>query len=716
MSALKAEAFAQYEGDVTKLTQSDIGWAAVRSSASLVIGGGRDNGDCLRMPFAANDISFDAGARMALAGATVEAYVHEAYLTPQYPAAQNNQGILHAWTAAGQSGPIFNISVAPSGAIEVYSGAGSLLGTSAAGVVTPGAQQAIAMHFVISASIGEIEVRLNGASVPVLHLTSLNLGSTGASLLTFNRNVASGGGAYNTDVMDIFINDNSGTENTGFNGDPRLTFLRARADFASEQGWTPQRREIFGTGVIQFPNNNSGVTAADASAMRVGAGDFTVETFGHFVSLPSGSNKATLFSKWLETGDVRSWQLFFGGASLNSNHLELRVSTDGTAATVSSPISVSWSPIVGRRYHIAVQVASGLATLYIDGIRQNAPVAFPTPADNSALFCIGGQQFLSLGTMTTDASFMGFMDEFRFTKGVARYGSGFAVPTSPYGRNSTDDPNYTSVVLLIGADSSISDESQSPRVLTTVGGAIRYAPDDAAPGNYKVILHGDRDDTYVEAPFLAAQGIQTYTINPTAGDTSTIDGNVYTFTSPLTNTAGHVLIGATIDDTINNLVAAVNGDAGAGTLYGTGTATSTNTSAANRGADQLVIDANTLGSAGNSIVVASSNSSNPWSGATLLGGADIPDPSSFVLDRLPPHTVSVLAAVLIHRSRKTDSGDCNVQPSLVTNDGSSQNGVDQPLTTNFVYYNSIFETDPGTMGGLTPSTFINARIRLDRTQ
>src|SRR5690606_6432392 len=125
--------------------------------------------------------------------------------------------------------------------------------------------------------------------------------------------------------------------------------------------------------------------------------------------------------------------------------------------------------------------------------------------------------------------------------------------------------------------------------------------------------------------------------------------------------------------------------------------------------DQLLVSANTLGSAGNSIAVSSSNSNNVWSsGSTLAGGTDLPDPSAFVLERLPAHTTTVLAAALIHRSRKTDSGDCNVQPAFVTQDNSSENGFDQPLTTNFIFYNSIIEVDPSTMAGLTPSSFINA--------
>lgn len=719
MAVLRMEAFAQYEGDVSQLTQSDNGWAAFPTSGALVVGGGRAGGDRYENQGGSNDVAFNNGLRNALPAAANEAWVHFGYLTPQYPSDQRLQGLLHAWTIAGSSGLVFAAYVNPAGAIEVYNSAGTLLGTTANGVIATGAQHAVAIHFIRHASTGVVQIWVD--SVEKLNLTGLNLGATDVSLVTFIRNVQSGGFPYLTQLFDVFVTDevDDGAGNDGFMGDPRLSFLRARRDYDPAQGWTPQRRQMFGTGTLflqDVGNRDDAVTAADASAMRVGAGDFTAEGHFRFLELPSGSNKATFFGKWLETGNVRSWQLFYGGPSLNSNRIEARVSTDGTAATVSSPISVSWTPVIGRRYHIALQVESGLATLYIDGIRQNAPQAWPTPADNTALFALGSQQESSIPAFVNNTGFVGFNDEFRFTKGVARYGSGFAVPTQAFPRNAIDDPDYSSVVWLSGWDSAILDESSAPRTLTARGTAVRYAPDDAPPGNFKVILHGDRDDSYIEAPFTAAEAILTFTINPSDGDTVDADGETYTFVTPFVDVAGNVLIDATIDDSINNLAAAMNSDAGEGTLYGTATAPLTNASAANRGLDQLLVTADALGTAGNAIVVDSSNASNVWSSATLTGGADIPDPSEFVLERLPAHTVTVLAAALIHRSKKTDSGAASVQPAFITSDGSSENGDEVPLTTNFVFYNSIIVIDPSTMGGLTPTSFINARIRIDRTE
>jgi hypothetical protein len=63
------------------------------------------------------------------------------------------------------------------------------------------------------------------------------------------------------------------------------------------------------------------------------------------------------------------------------------------------------------------------------------------------------------------------------------------------------------------------------------------------------------------------------------GDTMTINGRVYTFQDPLTDTADNIYIGSTDPDTVTNIVAAIMGTAGEGTLYGTGTEVSADATA-----------------------------------------------------------------------------------------------------------------------------------------
>jgi len=70
---------------------------------------------------------------------------------------------------------------------------------------------------------------------------------------------------------------------------------------------------------------------------------------------------------------------------------------------------------------------------------------------------------------------------------------------------------------------------------------------------------------------VAASGTVTFAAQPANNDSVTIGAHTYTFKTTLTGAAYEVKIGTSADDTLSNLIAAINADIGAGTAYGTGT-------------------------------------------------------------------------------------------------------------------------------------------------
>lgn len=87
------------------------------------------------------------------------------------------------------------------------------------------------------------------------------------------------------------------------------------------------------------------------------------------------------------------------------------------------------------------------------------------------------------------------------------------------------------------------------------------------------------------------------------------------------DSANMVLIGASAELTIDNLVLAINAGAGAGTNYGTGTVANASVTAAKTAADTMTITAKVKGSVGNSIVLGESGSNTAWAaGATTMSG------------------------------------------------------------------------------------------------
>ena len=122
---------------------------------------------------------------------------------------------------------------------------------------------------------------------------------------------------------------------------------------------------------------------------------------------------------------------------------------------------------------------------------------------------------------------------------------------------------------------------------------------------------------------VAASKVLTFTGNAADNETVSIGGQVYTFQSAI-GAANDVLIGTSAEASIDNLVAAINGDAGAGTTYGTGTVANTYVTAVKGDTDKITATAKVKGVSGNSIAIANTVAQASWAGGAtaLSGGVD----------------------------------------------------------------------------------------------
>ena len=108
----------------------------------------------------------------------------------------------------------------------------------------------------------------------------------------------------------------------------------------------------------------------------------------------------------------------------------------------------------------------------------------------------------------------------------------------------------------------------------------------------------------------------------TAGATVTVGGKTYTFVGALSNTPTANEVVSTSEATgLANLAAAVNGAAGTGTLYGTGTTANANVSAGTSSGTTLLFSAKVGGTGGNAITAATAGGGGTFATGTLAGGA-----------------------------------------------------------------------------------------------
>lgn len=125
-------------------------------------------------------------------------------------------------------------------------------------------------------------------------------------------------------------------------------------------------------------------------------------------------------------------------------------------------------------------------------------------------------------------------------------------------------------------------------------------------------------------PDVKATGTLTLAANPAPADTITIGGRVYTFRAALTApaVADEILIGAAAANTVTNIVAAINGTAGAGTIYSVGTEANEDVTAVDGAGDTVDFTAIAAGLAGNAVTTTEAGANTSFGGATLSGGVD----------------------------------------------------------------------------------------------
>ncbi len=203
-----------------------------------------------------------------------------------------------------------------------------------------------------------------------------------------------------------------------------------------------------------------------------------------------------------------------------------------------------------------------------------------------------------------------------------------AVPLS--GDQIVDKINNDTIAVIDRADSVdaaarplVADEVTAAELADNAveNAAIADAAVDTAELASGAITTAKLDDDSVTGARTRATGVLDLSGQPIDTETVTIGVKVYTFQDSLTESDGNVLIGANVGESIDNLVAAINLDAGAGVQYADAMTINTDVTAAAGVADTMDVSARNGGVPNNSTVTTETLTNGEWtSGATLTGG------------------------------------------------------------------------------------------------
>jgi len=225
-------------------------------------------------------------------------------------------------------------------------------------------------------------------------------------------------------------------------------------------------------GSMYFDGTGDYLSLSDDSDWDFGTGDFTIDFW---------INPGVLPANYFELSGTATGDMFIGGRSGTVGIGRVNVAWD--QEYVGGLSTTTWA-------HIAFVRFSGVLTIYVNGLSIGS--------DNNT----NDYDFNSLYVgRQSGYYYTGYIDELRFSKGIARWTSNFIPPTGPYG-SSWDNRKKIAVTtevaspgiydpmtkLLLHMDG---DQSDSEHTVTFAGNAQSYSAIGKFDGSYKFDGAGD---------------------------------------------------------------------------------------------------------------------------------------------------------------------------------------------------------------------------------
>ncbi len=183
----------------------------------------------------------------------------------------------------------------------------------------------------------------------------------------------------------------------------------------------------FGGASVYFDGTNDYLSITNNSALNLSGGSYTIECWIR----PTGnySNYRPIIAKRIPGTGTSAWQVY------------LRVTTGYLSYFNGTEIVSSTTPTANVWSHVAAVYNGTTINLYLNGVSVLSTAVGNSDVDAS----INIGAFPSFGEY-----FIGYIDELRVTKGIARYTSNFTPPTSEFPNNASITQYATKYVGLIG--------------------------------------------------------------------------------------------------------------------------------------------------------------------------------------------------------------------------------------------------------------------------
>jgi len=173
----------------------------------------------------------------------------------------------------------------------------------------------------------------------------------------------------------------------------------------------------YGTGSLAFDGTGDYLTTPATTNNRINTtGNFTIEFWAYFNSVALGQR--------LIAWDNDSNNFVIAIYTNSNGNLAYYISATGNAWNIAQAVTMG-SIAINTWYHIALVRNGSTFTPYINGVAGNATTSSDTLYSSTLPFVIAA-------TGSGGSNFNGYIDDFRITKGYARYTANFTPPSAAF--------------------------------------------------------------------------------------------------------------------------------------------------------------------------------------------------------------------------------------------------------------------------------------------
>jgi hypothetical protein len=162
-------------------------------------------------------------------------------------------------------------------------------------------------------------------------------------------------------------------------------------------------------------------------------GDFTIDFFVQVISPPVPGQSATFFSQYTDINNG-SFMNYYMSTDNTTHVLRYILRSAGVGQQIFYIQNLTLNP--GTWYHLALTRSGNDFRFFRNGLQvgntQTSTLTYPNLVNPPRIGCYESSYFLN-----------GWIDEFRVSKGIARWTSNFTVPTGPYEPPPTPTPTVT---------------------------------------------------------------------------------------------------------------------------------------------------------------------------------------------------------------------------------------------------------------------------------